>query len=368
MALRKFFYLGLLLLILCSGIAQAEDLTFRGFSSLNGLQFASDPDNPGVPKVVSTQDGNAVRLTEELAGNYDSSGRVYATSQQPLNGFSEFFSFRITQNYRRAIENACLISGEDFSGGDGLAFIVQSESLAYTDDQVVFVPEMYIPWNRHSAIVEFDTNDCLPLVSNPTISNGLRIIANPGAAIDLAAKEIRPEFDDGSRWYAWIDYDGTSLDVRVSQNGYRPEQPQLHQAINLAATLYGATGTAASTGYFGFSSSSGSLTPQTVGLTEHSGTHDISIWQHRARYQPITDIDRLFAWAEDALPNLLTPKGSPTLEIAGYFARHYGPQGHGFYIGIKDGIVALYDESTGSFSPNIGSFDSFFQQALAANY
>ncbi len=57
--------------------------------------------------------------------------------------------------------------------------------------------------------------------------------------------------NDGNRWYAWVEYNGAKLTVRVSQTADRPATALLSYPIDIKGTL----GTA--NAYVGFTASTG---------------------------------------------------------------------------------------------------------------
>lgn len=61
-----------------------------------------------------------------------------------------------------------------------------------------------------------------------------------------------PELDEGAnRWYAWVEYDGAVLEVRLSLDSERPDEPLIATEIDLVSIL-GQT-----TAYVGFTSATG---------------------------------------------------------------------------------------------------------------
>lgn len=55
----------------------------------------------------------------------------------------------------------------------------------------------------------------------------------------MSTGQLTPDFDNGSVWFAWVDYDGTSqsLQARWSQSNVRPVGAMLSTTVNLAAVL-----------------------------------------------------------------------------------------------------------------------------------
>ena len=78
-------------------------------------------------------------------------------------------------------------------------------------------------------------------------------------------------FNNGSPWYVWVDYNGTTLEVRISQVNARPASPTLSSNVNLASVL-GTTNA-----FVGF----------TAGTGAGFETHDILQWQLNNTFAPI---------------------------------------------------------------------------------
>ena len=80
---------------------------------------------------------------------------------------------------------------------------------------------------------------------------------------------------------AWIDYDGETLQVRISPKDKRPENPQLEKTIDIAELL-GVNNTENYKAFVGF-------TAATKGGYEN---HDILFWQYREDYFPIGELKK----------------------------------------------------------------------------
>jgi hypothetical protein len=122
--------------------------------------------------------------------------------------------------------------------------------------------------------VEFDTwhNSFF----NDPDSNHLGIdtlgIVNHGAGAPFTIG-VSPDFDDENLWYAWVDYNGSVLEVRANQSGIRPTSPLLSRSLDIPTLLGGVTNA-----YVGFTSGTGL----------DFGNHDIVFWQYRDTFNPIT--------------------------------------------------------------------------------
>lgn len=96
-----------------------------------------------------------------------------------------------------------------------------------------------------------------------------------GSVVSAVTQDVATRFDDGNLWSAWVDYDGTSLEVRANQSGVRPAAPLLSYAIDIPTVI------ATSTAYIGF----------TAGTGGAYGNHDIVAWEYRDFFDPIDDGD-----------------------------------------------------------------------------
>jgi hypothetical protein len=112
--------------------------------------------------------------------------------------------------------------------------------------------------------VEFDTHQ-VPAINDPTSNHvGINLRGDPahGAGSPFTA-HVAPNFDDGNPWYAWIDYNGTVLEVRANQSGIRPVEPLVSRPVSLASIL------GSEPAYVGFSAGTGA----------EWGRHEIVSWR-----------------------------------------------------------------------------------------
>lgn len=73
------------------------------------------------------------------------------------------------------------------------------------------------------------------------------------------------------------------------------------------------------------------------------------------------DTDRFLDWAEDTLPQILSPSRPPTLQIAGYSYRFYFSTG--LYVATKDGAVwYLNSRAPGATIVNLGPLRGYLDQ------
>ena len=236
--------------LFCTAQAGATTVVYNDFSSSAGLAIngsASANFNNGIDPAPVLR---LVRATTSQSGS--------AFSQTTLNAsnFSTFFKSRIT--------NPGGIYDGYQTGADGLVFVVQpvSSSIGGAGGGMGYAGI------SPSVGVEFDTwlngwdpsTNHLGIDTNGNVASV--ITSSPGARLD-----------DGNLWYAWVDYDGTTLDVRANQTTVRPVLPNLSLAIDLPSVI----GTTSA--YVGF----------TAGTGAAYGNHDIVSWEYRDEFDPIVD-------------------------------------------------------------------------------
>ncbi|BAP57631.1 hypothetical protein THII_3334 [Thioploca ingrica] len=217
-------------------------LNFDDFSNISSLQLN------GSTTTAATADGMVLRLTPAIQEKQV--GSVF--TQLPINAsqFSTFFTFRLTES---GGTNGNLGNEEKTydgsTGGQGLVFVIQSYKSDWLDlkdhwnnDWQQYEPSglgyNYLPY---SLGVEFDTwGDVWNADPN---SNHMAIIGERTTTHtdipNFAVTAITPNFNDGNLWYTWVDYNGTTLEVRTSQTCQRPSAPTLSQAVDLPAILGG---------------------------------------------------------------------------------------------------------------------------------
>ena len=239
--------------------AQAKTITYTDFSDLSGFQQNGATAAIGDP-VVDDLGRHVLRLTNGLS----QSGSAFLTDPIDLANqasFSTFFTFRIT--------NPQGISDEDGQGADGIVFVVQTVAntaggagggIGYLDIE-------------NSVGVEFDTWNNGGGFNDP---NGNHVGIDLGGAFNGPTATVTPRMNNGSDWFAWIDYNGATnlIEVRLSQNDVRPDAATLTRTADLLAVL-GQT-----SAFVGFTSGTGAA----------GGFHDIVNWQLVDDYDPIDDV------------------------------------------------------------------------------
>ncbi len=231
-------------LTVCLGTANAN-VTFTDFSDTTGLTLV------GSAATVSTGDGTVLRLTP--AAGYQS-GNAFSSTTVNAATFSTHFKFRITSPGGA--------SDGTNTGADGITFIVQSVSSSSGG----VGGGIGYQGIGSSVAVEFDTWNN----SFDTSSNHLGI-DTVGNITSLATLDVSPRFDDENIWYAWVDYDGTSLEARANQTGVRPGSADLAYTLDVPTIL------GQSSAYIGFGSGTGAAV----------GNHDILSWEYRDQFNPV---------------------------------------------------------------------------------
>ena len=80
----------------------------------------------------------------------------------------------------------------------------------------------------------------------------------------IAAAWVEP-LNNGEIWHTWIDYDGQTMEVRISMSAKRPDQPHISASIDLATELK------SQNVLLGFTSATGAA----------GNTHDVLHWHFR---------------------------------------------------------------------------------------
>jgi hypothetical protein len=223
--------------------ASAQTFSYPNFSSTAGLQINGN----------ASQNGNKLRLTPAI-GNQG--GSAFSTSTVALASnasFSTVFSFEI------------LNRGGLGGGADGLTFTVQTNAnnvggsgggLGYAGI-------------NNSVAVEFDTFDNGEVGGSNHV--GIDLNGNTNSAYTTGL--LTPDFDNGSTWWAWVDYNGATqqLDVRWSQTASRPLLAQLSASGLNLATILGNPNV-----YVGFTAATGA----------GWGEHNITSWGFSNQFEP----------------------------------------------------------------------------------
>ncbi|HIB68650.1 MAG TPA: hypothetical protein EYO33_27065 [Phycisphaerales bacterium] len=237
--------------LLLTPIAAADVVDFTDFSDTTGLAIN------GSAAPATTSDGVVMRLTTALANR---AGSIFSDAQVDAADFSTKFSFRISE------PGGSIFDGNTENGADGIVFVVQPiDSALGSLGQGIGYQGI-----ATSLGIEFDTwhnsvnND--PSQSHVGINIDGSVNHNSGLP---TANITAPELDDADQWFAWIDYDGTTLEVRLSLFDARPANPLIAHQLDLPSIL--GQGTA----FVGFTSATGAAW----------SNHDIINWSYDA-YSP----------------------------------------------------------------------------------
>jgi hypothetical protein len=250
---------GVTLLAACAAPAFAGPISYGDFSDLSAFQQNGSTAAIADP-VVDSSGRKVLRLTNAL----NQSGSAFLTN--PINlasqaSFSTFFTFNIS--------NPMGISDGDGQGADGIVFVVQTVSntaggagggIGYSGIS-------------RSVGIEFDTWNNGSGLNDP---NGNHVGIDIGGGFNGATQIIPTRMNNGTDWYAWIDYNGATnlIELRLSQTNLRPATATLTRTENLV-TVLGTTNA-----FVGFTSGTGSA----------GGFHDIVNWEFRDDYRPIDPI------------------------------------------------------------------------------
>lgn len=248
--------LGIGLLAACAASANAGPISYGDFSDLSAFQQNGSTAAIADP-VVDGSGRKVLRLTNTTS----QSGSAFLTN--PINladqaSFSTFFTFNIS--------NPVGISDGDGIGADGITFVVQTVSNT-AGSSGGGIGYFGIP---KSVGIEFDTYDNGAGANDP---NGNHVGIDIGGGFNGPTQIISPRMNDGTDWYAWIDYNGATnlIELRLSQTNLRPAAATLTRTENLV-TVLGTTNA-----FVGFTSGTGAA----------GGYHDIVNWEFRDTYRPI---------------------------------------------------------------------------------
>lgn len=267
--MRRFF-LGLFVFAIAftilsdSDLANAEVIAYNDFSDISGFTL-----NGSAVGSVFFNGQYVLRLTDDF-GHAASAFLTNPVLLHSNGSFSTSFQFQIT--------NPKVPSWWPYDklGGDGLMFVVQSDprggeaigggggNLAYGDERDAVDIEPIAP----SVGIEFDTWYWW----NPwdLYDNHIGIDLN-GSMSSVASYNVPTRMNNGAVWYAWIDYNGALLEIRLSETGIRPDNANLVWPVDLVGIL-GTTEVCV-----GFTASTGGF----------ANDHDIRSWVFADIYVPI---------------------------------------------------------------------------------
>ena len=212
----------------CAGIVRAQVVVMPTFSSTTGLTINS-------AGTATTSDGTILRL---VAATSSDAGSAFTTSQFNVGtGFSTAFEFRLSN--RGGISDGTQI------GADGFVFVVQRDGATSLGGAGGSLGYGGI---GSSVGVKFDT-----FQNGGDLSSNFMSVVSGGSvtAISGTSASVSPDFDNGNKWTAWIDYNGSTLEFRVSTDGTRPASALMTHSINIASTIGG------NTAFVGFTAGTG---------------------------------------------------------------------------------------------------------------
>ena len=221
----------LLLAVTLPALTAQTLITFPNFSDRTGLQLND---------AVAT--GSSISLA---SSHSDRRGSFFTTTQYDVSDFSAVFAFRISSPGG--------ISDGIAAGADGLTFTLQR-----VGDTALgaFGSGLGYEGITSSVAVEFDTfkNGSATIAPRDPNSNHIGINTNGiMTSLPLGTVNIANAFDDGSIWTVWVDYNGSVLEVRASNNNaIRPTVATLAYTLNIPGSIGG------STAFVGFTAATGS--------------------------------------------------------------------------------------------------------------
>lgn len=189
-------------------------IRYTDFTSQSGLTLNDAVASDGTIMLASSQ--------------RDRRGSFFTTAQYDVSDFSAVMQFRISSPGG--------ISDGIAAGADGLAFVIQRTGATALGS---FGSGIGYEGISNSVIVEFDTYKNNSPVNDPS-SNHIGINTG-GSNTSLTTANVANAFDNGTLWTVWVDYNGSALEVRASQDGFRPSTATLAYNVNLTSVLGGST-------------------------------------------------------------------------------------------------------------------------------
>lgn len=228
-------------LLACLGFNQNADadtlINFNDFSSTSGYTLLGSAEQVGGALQLVPSEQNKV------------GGVFFNTPVDVSSGFSASFSFSFSKP----------------GAGDGMVFVIKnpdssgaykSTGLGYTGEAIAYGDRYGVPGIGNSVGVEFDSHyNTTAGVTNDINDNHIGIDTN-ASMLSLAQVAVTPDFNSPNPWYAWVDYDGTTLSVSVNQTGTKPETAMLSYGTSETPFVI-SDYTDSSTGLLGFTASTG---------------------------------------------------------------------------------------------------------------
>lgn len=159
--------------------------------------------------------GSDIRLTSSQFGQNGSAFTTTATTLAPGAGFSAAFQISV---------------GNPIGGGaDGIVFVLQNSAAGATAQGIAGGGIGY-QGITNSLGIEFDTWNNGGIDGNSQNHVGINV---NGSTNSVQRADVAFNLDSTSV-FAWLDYDGTTLDVTVSNTDIRPGAPLLSFATDLS--------------------------------------------------------------------------------------------------------------------------------------
>jgi len=188
---------------------------FTSFKDISSLTLS------GNAQQVETNDGWVLRLTPAKGAQ---NGSAFGTTTVSAAQFYSSFAFRLSEPGGTAPDSNGRL------GADGFTFAIQRVSASLGSRGGGLGIEQVSP----SVAIEFDTYRNADYKDPSSNHIGIDI---DGVVMSIATVDVTEPFNDGNIWYAWIDCDASTITVSVSQDGIRPEVPQLSYPINVEKTI-----------------------------------------------------------------------------------------------------------------------------------
>jgi hypothetical protein len=229
-------------LVCLVGTPALAQVNYPDFSDTSGLTL-----NGSTAAVTNGIDPAPVLRLARAPVVFDG-GSAFTSDRVCLVRFSSFFEFRITNP-------GGLPDATPQAGADGLTLTLQSAGPTALGGLGGGLGYFGI---APSVAVELDTWNNGPIDAG-TNHVGIDINGDVNSVVKAA---VPGRFDDGTLWSVWVDYNGTTLEVRVSNTGVRPAAPTVSHVIDIPATL------GSDAGFVGFTAATGAAW----------GDHDVVSW------------------------------------------------------------------------------------------
>lgn len=245
-----------------AGLIVNPVIRFTNFCDASSLKLN------GNATLTNTSDGCVLELTP---ATYNQGGSAFSMLPIVLYSnasFSTFFSFRLSNSGGPPNTNS-----DGHNGADGIVFVLQTltNNVPGTGGGIGY------EGISNSVGVEFDTwYNSESYIDDPILTNGLGDgnhvgIDTNGCLHSIVTQHITDDMNNSNIWYAWVDYNGASMEVRLSETNSRPAVPVLTNSMSILNYL----GT--NRAYVGF----------TAGTGGDYNQQDILSWEFISPYNPI---------------------------------------------------------------------------------